>query len=87
MAPFPVKELDFEWGFCLSEQEKASLKQGFAEACRGEGMEANALLNEVRFRYSDEQLAQIKAGCEDMKNGNCIDAFEGIEMIRAKYGL
>ena len=87
MAPFPVKELDFEWGSRLSEQEKASLKQGFAEACRGEGMEAHAFLDEVQIQYTEEQLEQIKAGYEDMKNGNCIDAFEGVELIRAKYGL
>ena len=48
---YVVSELDLEWGQHLSEEAKKSLKQGFAEARRGEGKEAHAFLREVRAQY------------------------------------
>ena len=87
MAPFPVKELEYAEDLARQYEEA----QG-PFVVRAAGQPDLYVVSELDFEwdepaYTEEQLAQIKAGYDDMKAGRCVDAFEALEEIRAKYGL
>lgn len=93
-----MRSTDFE-EYCkppLTDEEVEALKQGYAEAMRGELRNAREMLAEIRStgfgRHREpaltlEQRQMIREDYESALRGEVVDAATTVARIRAKYDL
>ena len=82
-------ETENDWWDEISEDEKAEIEQGLAEAESGDILSHEEVMAKYKkfVELTEAQKASIQKGLEEADAGLCVPAEEVTERVRKKYGL